>query len=43
MSPQNDKHKQSQRMRDYKDVQDDLLANIIEKRRKKEKEKADNL
>ena len=40
MSPQYDK---SQRLQDYKDVQDDLLNNIIEKRRQKEKERLENL
>lgn len=40
ITPQYDK---SSKKQDYMDMQDDLLQNIIEKRRKKEQEKVDNL
>ena len=40
ITPQYDK---SSKKQDYMDMQDDLLQTIIEKRRKKEQEKVDNL
>jgi hypothetical protein len=44
MSPQNNERKdKTQKLQDYKEVQDDIMNKIIENRRKKEKERLENL